>query len=136
MSNNLKLTALANEFKATMNHAEKIFNEYMEAAIDQAIEDAINELSDVDKMILLLGLMTGAVEDKIVFDLEKLQAGEDAAKEDNEEESQDWDSDDFVKELIRLYDRDSQKFVQKPDRMFKSDLTTMQGDNFVIHILG
>jgi hypothetical protein len=118
MSNNLKLTALANEFKATMNHAEDIFNEYMEAAIKQAIEDAINELSEVDKMILLLGLMTGAVEDKIIFDLEELLSGEDAAKEDNEEESQDWDSDDFVKELIRLCD------------------ATMQGDNFVIHILG
>ena len=136
MSNNLKLTALANEFKATMNHAEEVFNEYMEVAIEQAMEEAIGQLSDADKMIILLGLMTGAVEDKIAFDLEKLQAGEDAAKEDNEEESQDWDSDDFVKELIRLYDRDSQKFVQKPDRMFKSNLTTMQGDNFVIHILG
>lgn len=117
-NNNLKLTSLANEFKATMKHADEVFHEYMDAAIDQAIEDAINELSDADKMILLLGLMTGAVEDKIAFDLEKLQAGEDAAKEDNEEESQDWDSDDFVKELIRLCD------------------ATMQGDNFVIHILG
>ena len=117
MSNNLKLTALANEFKATMNHAEEVFNEYMEAAIDQAIEDAINELSDVDKMILLLGLMTGAVEDKIAFDLEELRSG-DVAKEDIEEESQDWDSDDFVKELIRLCD------------------ATMKGDNFAIHILG
>ena len=46
MNNNQELTALANEFKATMNHAEKIFNEYMEAAIDQAIEDAINESVD------------------------------------------------------------------------------------------
>jgi hypothetical protein len=117
-NNNLKLTALANEFKATMKHADEVFHEYMEAAMEQAIDEAINELSEVDKMILLLGLMTGAVEDKIAFDLEKLQAGEDAAKEDNEEESQDWDSDDFVKELIRLYDE------------------TMQGDNFVIHILG
>lgn len=117
-NNNLKLTALANEFKATMNHAEEVFNEYMDAAIDQAIEDAINELSDADKMILLLGLMTGAVEDKIAFDLEKLRSGSDAAKKDVEEESQDWDSDDFVKELIRMCDE------------------TMQGDNFVIHILG
>lgn len=134
MNNNQKLTALANEFKATMNHAEKIFNEYMEAAIEQAVMEAFNELSDVDKMILLLGLLTGAVEDKIVFDLEELLAGEDAA----EEESQDayWASEDFIKELIRLYDRDKQKFIQKPGRMSKSDLATLQGDNFVIHILG
>lgn len=135
MNNNQKLTALANEFKATMKHAEEVFNEYMEAAIEQAVMEAFNELSDVDKMILLLGLLTGAVEDKIVFDLEELLAGDDAAKE---EESQDayWESDDFVKELIRLYDRDKQKFIQKPGRMSKSDLATLQGDNFVIHILG
>ena len=126
MNNNQKLTSLANEFKATMKHAEVIFNEDMEVAIEQAVAEAFNELSDVDKMILLLGLMTGAVEDKIVFDLEELLANEDAAKE---EESQDtyWASEDFVKELIRLYDRDKQKFIQKPD---------LAGGNFVIHILG
>lgn len=131
-NNNQKLTSLANELKATMNHAEYIFNEYMEVAIEQAIDEAINELSDVDKMILLLGLLTGAVEDKIVFDLEKLLAGDDAAKEDVEKESQDayWESDEFVKELIRLYDREKQKFIRKPE------LATLQGDNFVIHILG
>lgn len=111
-NNNLKLTALANEFKATMNHAEEVFNEYMEVAIDQAIEEAINELSEVDKMILLLGLMTGAVEDKFAFDLEKLLSGEDEAKEDVEE-----------------------KYIQKTCRMFTPDLATLQGGNFVIHIL-
>jgi hypothetical protein len=135
MNNNQKLTALANEFKATMNHAEKIFNEYMEAAIEQAVMEAFNELSDVDKMILLLGLLTGAVEDKIVFDLEELLAGEDAAEEESQDDAY-WESDDFVKELIRLYDRDKQKFIQNPGRMSKSDLATLQGDNFVIHIIG
>ena len=131
-NNNQKLTALANELKATMKHAEVIFNEYMEVAIEQAIDEAINELSDVDKMILLLGLLTGAVEDKIAFDLEELLADDDAAKEDVEEEPQDayWESDEFVKELIRLYDREKQKFIRKPE------LATLQGDNFVIHILG
>jgi hypothetical protein len=135
MNNNQKLTALANEFKATMNHAEKIFNEYMDAAIEQAVMEAFNELSDVDKMILLLGLLTGAVEDKIVFDLEELLAGEDAAEEESQDDAY-WESDDFVKELIRLYDRDKQKFIQNPGRMSKSDLATLQGDNFVIHIIG
>lgn len=128
MNNNQKLTSLANEFKATMKHAEVIFNEYMDAAIEQAVMEAINELSDVDKVILLLGLLTGAVEDKIAFDLEELLASEDAAEEDVEE-PQDayWTSENFVKELIRLYDRDKQKFIQKPD---------LAGGNFVIHILG
>lgn len=131
-NNNQKLTSLANELKATMNHAEEIFNEYMKVAIEQAVAEAFDELSDVDKMILLLGLLTGAVEDKIVFDLEELLADDDAAKEDVEEESQDayWESDEFVKELIRLYDREKQKFIRKPE------LATLQGDNFVIHIIG
>lgn len=116
-NNNLKLTALANEFKATMNHAEKVFNEYMEAAIEQVIEDAINELSDLDKMILLLGLMTGAVEDKIVFDLEELLSGEDVNKN--------------VKD----------KFVQVPSRSrtplsFVEEIAALYGDNFLIYILG
>ena len=124
--NNLRLTSLANELKATMNHAENIFNEYMEVAIEQAVAEAFDELSDVDKMILLLGLLTGAVEDKIVFDLEELLSGDDAAKEDVDE-SQDWESDEFAKELIRLYDREKQKFIRKPD---------LAGGNFVIHIIG
>lgn len=134
MGNNLKLSALANEFKATMDLAEDIFNEYMEAAINQAIEDAINESSDVDKMILLLGLMTGAVEDKIIFDLEELLSDEDAAKEDVKEESQDtyWASEIFVEELIRLYEKEN--LIQNTGRM--SNLATIQNGNFVIHILG
>lgn len=129
-NNNQKLTSLANELKATMKHAEVIFNEYMDVAIEQAVAEAFDELSDTDKMILLLGLLTGAVEDKIVFDLEELLAGDDDAKEDVEDESQDWESDEFVKELIRLYDREKQKFIRKPE------LATLQGDNFVIHIIG
>lgn len=131
-NNNQKLTSLANELKATMNHAEYIFNEYMEVAIEQAVAEAFDELSDTDKMILLLGLLTGAVEDKIVFDLEELLADDDAAKEDVKEDPQDayWESDEFVKELIRLYDREKQKFIRKPE------LATLQGDNFVIHIIG
>ena len=118
-NNNLKLTALANEFKATMNHAEEIFNEYMEAAFEQAIDEAINELSEVDKMILLLGLMTGAVEDKIVFDLEELLSGEDMNKNDND------------------------KFVRVPSRSrmpvpktFVEEIAALYGNDFVIHIIG
>lgn len=87
--NNQKLTSLANELKATMNHAEEIFNEYMKVAIEQAVMEALDEMSDVDKMILALGLMTGAVEDKIVFDLEKLLSDVDPSKEDVKEEPKD-----------------------------------------------
>ena len=145
MNNNQELTALANEFKATMNHAEEIFNRYMEIAIDQAIDEAINELSDVDKMILLLGLLTGAVEDKIVFDLEELLAGDDAAKEDVEEESQVayWESEVFIKELIRQREESVKK--QKVAALnppywasegFVEAIAALYGDNYTIHIVG
>ena len=98
-NNNQKLTALANEFKATMNHAEEIFEQYLEAAIEQAVMEVFNELSDADKVILLLGLMTEAVED--------------AEKEDAEKESEYevWTSENFIKELARLHDESKKKVV-------------------------
>ena len=149
MNNNQKLTALANEFKATMNHAEEIFNEYMDVAIEQAVAEAFDELSDVDKMILLLGLLTGAVEDKIVFDLEELLAGDDAAEENVEEESQDayWASEDFIKELVRqreeyIRNQDSKKkvVVSNPpywaSEGFVEAIAALYGDNYTIHIVG
>lgn len=131
MGNNMKLTALANEFKATMNHAEEVFNEYMEAAMEQAIDEAINELSEVDKTILLLGLMTGAVEDKIVFDLEKLLAGED------KKEQPYYESDKFIHEISRL----SKNTNNNPSKSrvplsFVEEIAALYGDKFVIHILG
>ena len=145
MNNNLKLTALANEFKAAMNHAEEVFNEYMEVAIDQAINEAFNQLSDADKVILLLGLLTGAVEDKIVFDLEELLAGDAAAKEDVEEESQVayWESEVFIKELIRQREESVKK--QKVGALnppywasegFVEAIAALYGDNYTIHIVG
>lgn len=131
MNNNLKLTALANEFKATMNHAEEVFNEYMEVAMEQAMDEAINELSDVDKVILLLGLMTGAVEDKIVFDFEKLLAGKE------KEECPCYKSDKFINEISRLHKaaNDNPSASRMP-LSFVEDIAALYGDNFVIHILG
>ena len=149
MNNNQELTALANEFKATMNHAEEIFNRYMEVAIEQAIDEAINQLSDADKVILLLGLMTGAVEDKIVFDLEELLAGDDAAEENVEEESQDayWSSEDFIKELVRQREKSIRKQESKKkvavsnppywaSKDFIEAIAALCGDKCTIHIVG
>lgn len=134
MSNNLKLTALANEFKATMNHAEEVFNEYMEVAIEQAMNEAINQLSDADKMILLLGLMTGAVEDKIIFDLEKL-----LSDENKEEQRPIYKSDKFISEISRLHKNanENPSRSQMPvSKTFIEEIAALNGNNFVIHILG
>jgi hypothetical protein len=142
MNNNQKLTSLANEFKATMNHAEEIFNMYMDAAIEQAVMEAFNELSDVDKVILLLGLMTGAVEDKIIFDLEELLAGDDAAEE-NDKKSKDayWASEDFIKELARQREESKKKvIVSNPpyysSKDFVEAIAALYGGNYTIHIVG
>lgn len=58
MDNKKKLQALANEFAATMKHAQKVYDEYMEVAIEQAIVEAFNEMSDSEKAILLMGMLT------------------------------------------------------------------------------
>lgn len=58
MNNKEKLQALANEFAATMKHAQEVYDAYMEVAIEQAIVEAFNEMSDSQKAILLLGMFT------------------------------------------------------------------------------
>lgn len=84
-----KLEAYANEYKATMKHAEKIRNEYMKLAAKQAMIDAFNELDEDEQMIITLGLLTGAIKESDLFDLEelmlaKLVAEQDMAEDNNE----------------------------------------------------
>lgn len=57
MDYKLKLAALANELKATAKHADEVFAEYLATAIEKVVMDAIDELSDEEKALLLIGLM-------------------------------------------------------------------------------
>ena len=57
MNYDLKLALLANELKATVKHADEVFNEYIATAVEKAVMDAIDELSDEEKALLLIGLM-------------------------------------------------------------------------------
>lgn len=52
-----KLKSLSMELKATMKHAEEVLNEYIAAAVEQAVMDAIDKLDDNQKMLLLILLL-------------------------------------------------------------------------------
>ena len=88
MDNKKKLEMLKNEYNATMNHAKEIREEYMKVAYEQAIEDAFNEISDSEKTIFLLGLLTGAIDESDVFDFNEFLAAKAAAEQDMKQERQ------------------------------------------------
>jgi uncharacterized protein (DUF4415 family) len=69
MNYNQKLTSLANEFEATMNHADKIMNEFVATAFEQAIMEAFNELTPDEQMALIFGLLCEQVEANIAEEL-------------------------------------------------------------------
>lgn len=56
MDNNTKLELLAREYNATMEHAEKILNEYVDTLIDQTLLEAnkiVEELENKIEQIIL-----------------------------------------------------------------------------------
>ena len=83
MNYNQKLTSLANEYEATMNHADEIMNEFVATAFEQAIMEAFNELSPVEQMALIVALLCEKVEDNIAEELTAVvEAIEKAAQEE------------------------------------------------------
>ena len=66
MNYDLKLALLANELKATSEHANEVFAEFVATVIEKEITDAIDKLSDDDKAILLLFLiMEGEIQPEV-----------------------------------------------------------------------
>lgn len=57
MDNKLKLQSLENELSATLKHAEDVINEYMETAIEQAVDEVLSEMNDLEKTVLLLDIL-------------------------------------------------------------------------------
>lgn len=53
----LKLAILEAELTAIENQREEIFAEYIKTAIEKALVDEINKLSDEDKVVLLVKLL-------------------------------------------------------------------------------
>jgi CRISPR/Cas system-associated protein Csm6 len=52
-----KLELLSVRLKATMELAEEVLNEYIAAAVEEAVMDAIDKLDDNQKMLLLIALL-------------------------------------------------------------------------------
>ena len=83
MNYNQKLTSLANEFEATMNHANEVMNEIVATAFEQAMVEAFNELSPAEQMALIVGLLCEKVEERIADELTAVvEAIEQAAQEE------------------------------------------------------
>lgn len=59
-ANNTKLQSLANEFKATIKHAAAIMDEYVDAAYEQALFEAFDELDDDERVTLIFGMLDEA----------------------------------------------------------------------------
>lgn len=85
MNYNQKLTSLANEFEATMNHADEVFNEFVATAFEQAMVEAFNELTPDEQMALIVALLCEKVEDNIAEELTAVvEAIEKAAQEEEQ----------------------------------------------------
>lgn len=83
MNYNQKLTSLAQEYEATMNHANEVMNEIIATALDQAMVEAFNELTPAEQMALIVGLLCEQVEDHIAEELTAVvEAIEKAAQEE------------------------------------------------------
>lgn len=83
MNYNQKLTSLANEYEATMNHADEVMNEIIATAFEQAMVEAFNELTPDEQMALIIGLLCEQVEDRIAEELTAVvEAIERAAQEE------------------------------------------------------
>lgn len=111
MNYNQKLTSLAQEYEATMNHANEVMNEIIETALEQAMVEAFNELTPDEQMALIFGLLCEQVEDSIA---EELTAVIDAIEKAEQEEE------------IRRYEEERKREfakltgIQKNGRVYRS----------------
>ena len=96
MNYNQKLTSLAQEYEATMNHANEVMNEIIATALEQAMVEAFNELTPEEQMALIVGLLCEQVEDRIA---EELTAVVDAIEKAAQEEER---KREFFADLERL----------------------------------
>jgi uncharacterized membrane-anchored protein YjiN (DUF445 family) len=117
MNYNQKLTSLANEFEATMNHADEVMNEIISTAFEQAMVEAFNELTPDEQMALIIGLLCEQVEDRIA---EELTAVVEAIEKAEQEE-----------EIRRYEEERKREFAKLPEipkngRVYPSEPTLLE----------
>ena len=84
MNYNQKLTSLAQEYEATMNHANEVMNEIIATALEQAMVEAFNELTPDEQMALIIGLLCEQVEDSIAEELTAVVEAIEKAEQEEE----------------------------------------------------
>ena len=113
MNYNQKLTSLANEYEATMNHANEIMNEIIATAFEQAMVEAFNELTPAEQMALIVGLLCEQVEDRIA---EELTAVVEAIERAEQEE-----------EIRRYEEKRKKEFFKELDAFFNKEREMLSG---------
>ena len=107
MNYNQKLTSLANEFEATMNHANEVMNEIIATALEQAMVEAFNELTPDEQMALIFGLLCEQVEDSIAEELTAVvEAIEKAAQEEEMRRYEEERKRELFKELDAFFNKE------------------------------
>ena len=107
MNYNQKLTSLANEFEATMNHADEVINEIIATAFEQAMVEAFNELTPDEQMALIFGLLCEQVEDNIAEELTAVvEAIERAAQEEEIKRYEEERKREFFKGLDAFFNKE------------------------------
>lgn len=107
MNYNQKLTSLAQEYEATMNHANEVMNEIIATALEQAMVEAFNELTPEEQMALIVGLLCEQVEDSIAEELTAVvEAIERAAQEEEMRRYEEERKREFFKELDTFFNKE------------------------------
>ena len=107
MNYNQKLTSLAQEYEATMNHANEVMNEIIETALEQAMVEAFNELTPDEQMALIFGLLCEQVEDSIAEELTAVvEAIEKAAQEEEMRRYEEERKRELFKELDAFFNKE------------------------------
>ena len=119
MNYNQKLTSLANEFEATMKHADEVLNEFVATAFEQAMVEAFNELSPAEQMALIVGLLCEQVENRIADELTAVvEAIEKAAQEEEMRRYEDERAREFFAELEKMSGMHRRVVTPEPEPTF------------------
>ena len=119
MNYNQKLTSLANELDATMNHANEVMNEIVATAFEQAMVEAFNELTPEEQMALIVGLLCEQVEDRIAEELTAVvEAIEKAAQEEEMRRYEEERAREFFAEVEMLLGMHRRVVTPEPEPTF------------------
>ena len=104
--NNKKLELLAKEFEATMNHASEVMDEIVATAVEQALMEAIDNLSDIEKIELLLDIISEEEQEEQEDDLVELftSINKELKEKENKKKVVNFEVNEYICELMQKFD--------------------------------